>query len=233
MNLSPADPVSLDRLQQLLGYQFTDPALLRQALTHRSAASVNNERLEFLGDAILGFRIAERLYQGHDDADEGSLSRMRAQLVKKETLAQVGKELNLGDWLQLGPGELRTGGHRRASTLADAVEAIIAAAYLDGGIAPANALIDRLLDSRLGMVSPQRQGKDAKTRLQEWLQARRYALPEYEVIEVTGEAHAQCFRVACLLPDLQLRGEGRGSSRRKAEQQAAEQLLSQLGESAA
>jgi ribonuclease-3 len=225
--------VLLDRLQQLLGYQFSEPDLLRQALTHRSAAPLNNERLEFLGDAILGFCVAERLYHQHEDADEGSLSRMRAHLVKRETLAKVGRELNLGDWLQLGPGELRTGGHSRASTLADAVEALIAAVYLDAGMAPAARLIDKLLESRLAAVSPRTQGKDAKTRLQEWLQARRYSLPEYEVIEVTGEAHAQSFRVAGLLPDLQLRGEGQGSSRRKAEQQAAQELLVQLGESAA
>jgi ribonuclease-3 len=233
MKPSAAEPVSLDRLQQLLGHQFSEPALLQQALTHRSAAALNNERLEFLGDAILGFRVAERLYQRHRDADEGSLSRMRAHLVKRETLAQIGRELNLGDWLQLGPGELRTGGHSRSSTLADAVEAIIAAVYLDGGMAPVNELIDRLLDSRLATVSPQRQGKDAKTLLQEWLQARRYALPEYQVIDVSGEAHAQSFRVSCELPDLQLHSEGQGGSRRKAEQDAAQDMLRQLGEGAA
>lgn len=233
MKPSAAESVSLDRLQQLLGHQFSEPALLQQALTHRSAAALNNERLEFLGDAILGFRVAERLYQRHRDADEGSLSRMRAHLVKRETLAQIGRELNLGDWLQLGPGELRTGGHSRSSTLADAVEAIIAAVYLDGGMAPAGELIDRLLDSRLATVSPQRQGKDAKTLLQEWLQARRYTLPEYQVIDVTGEAHDQSFRVSCELPDLRLRSEGQGGSRRKAEQQAAQDMLRQLGEGAA
>ena len=229
---SPADIPALDRLQQQLGYRFDDPGLLQQALTHRSAGARNNERLEFLGDAILGFRVAELLYQQHDGADEGSLSRMRAHLVKCETLAKVARELKLGDWLQLGPGELRTGGHSRTSTLADAVEAIIAAVYLDGGIAEAGALIDRVLASRLAEASPERHGKDPKTRLQEWLQGRQYALPVYAVLQVSGEAHDQSFRVACELPDLQLRSEGEGVSRRKAEQQAADGMLVQLGESA-
>jgi len=229
---SVAETTPLDRLQQQLGYRFSNPDLLQQALTHRSAGALNNERLEFLGDAILGFRVAERLYQDHDDADEGSLSRMRAHLVKRETLAKVARELKLGDWLQLGPGELRTGGHSRTSTLADAVEAIIAAVYFDGGMAAASSLIDRLLASRLAVASPERQGKDPKTRLQEWLQGRQYALPVYAVLQVSGEAHDQSFRVACELPELQLHSEGAGSSRRKAEQQAAESMLVQLGESA-
>jgi ribonuclease-3 len=225
--------VTLERLQKRLGYQFQDLQLLQRALTHRSACADNNERLEFLGDAILGFHIAEILYHQHPSADEGSLSRMRAHLVKKDTLALVGRELELGDWLRLGPGELRTGGHSRSSTLADAVEAIIAAVYLDGGIAPAVALIDRILKSRVAAASPERQGKDAKTRLQEWLQARHYALPEYQVLETTGEAHDQTFRVACSLPELNLSCEGEGGSRRKAEQQAASIMLEQLKDAAA
>jgi ribonuclease-3 len=229
---SLAEIPALDPLQQQLGYRFTNPDLLQQALTHRSAGALNNERLEFLGDAILGFLIAERLYHDHVDADEGSLSRMRAHLVKRETLAKVARELKLGDWLQLGPGELRTGGHSRTSTLADAIEAIIAAVYFDGGMAAASSLIDRLLASRLAIASPERQGKDPKTRLQEWLQGRQYALPVYEVLQVSGEAHDQSFRVVCELPDLQLRSEGDGGSRRKAEQQAAADMLVQLGESA-
>jgi ribonuclease-3 len=230
MILSPTEPESLARLEQQLGYHFKDSALLQQALTHRSVGALNNERLEFLGDAILGFRVAERLYQQHSDADEGSLSRMRAHLVKRETLAKIGRELNLGDWLLLGPGELRTGGHMRTSTLADAVEAVIGAVYLDGGIACAEDLIDRLLASRIAAATPERHGKDPKTRLQEWLQARRYALPEYSVQTVTGEAHEQRFSIRCTLPDLRLQSSGEGSSRRKAEQQAAEAMLAQLGE---
>lgn len=224
--------MSLERLQKHLGYQFQDIRLLQRALTHRSASAENNERLEFLGDALLGFHIAETLYHQHADADEGSLSRMRAHLVRRDTLAKVGRELELGQWLQLGPGELRTGGHSRSSTLADAVEAVIAAVYLDGGIQPALALIDRMLASRVAKASPERQGKDPKTRLQEWLQGRRYALPLYEVLEITGEAHDQSFRVACILSDLELRCEGEGNSRRKAEQQAAANMLERLGETA-
>lgn len=223
--------VALERLQKRLGYRFQDAQLLQRALTHRSVGADNNERLEFLGDAILGFRIAEILFHQHENADEGSMSRMRAHLVKRDTLAKVGRELMLGEWLRLGPGELRTGGHSRSSTLADAVEAIIAAVYLDGGLEPANDLIDRLLASRISVASPERQGKDAKTRLQEWLQARRYALPDYEVLSISGEAHDQSFTVACHLPDLQLSCEGEGSSRRKAEQEAASNMLAQLGES--
>lgn len=227
---SNADSPALARLQQQLDYRFNNPDLLQQALTHRSAGARNNERLEFLGDAFLGMRVAERLYQQHPEADEGSLSRMRAHLVKRETLAKVGRELSLGDWLQLGPGELRTGGHSRTSTLADAVEAIIAAVYLDGGVGAAEDLVDRLLASRLAGASPARHGKDPKTRLQEWLQGRRYALPSYTVLAVSGDAHDQSFQVACELPDLELRSEGVGGSRRKAEQQAANHMLEQLGE---
>ena len=227
---SPADAASLVRLEQQLGYRFADSALLLQALTHRSAGALNNERLEFLGDAILGFRVAERLYQQHGDADEGSLSRMRAHLVKRETLAKIARELKLGDWLQLGPGELRTGGHSRTSTLADAVEAIIGAVYLDGGIAAAESLIDHLLASRISDATPERHGKDPKTRLQEWLQARHHTLPEYAVASVRGEAHDQSFSVLCTLPDLNLQSTGEGGSRRKAEQQAAVEMLAQLGE---
>jgi len=230
---SPTDAAALVRLEQHLDYHFADRSLLRQALTHRSAGACNNERLEFLGDAILGFCVAERLYQQHAAADEGSLSRMRAHLVKRDTLAKVGQELALGDWLQLGPGELRTGGHNRSSTQADAVEALIAAVYLDGGMAPAVALIDRLLGSRISAASPERHGKDAKTRLQEWLQARHHTLPEYTVQQVSGEAHHQHFQVACRLPDLELEAKGEGGSRRKAEQQAAAGILAKLGESAA
>lgn len=224
--------MELDRLQKRLGYRFRDAGLLQRALTHRSASSDNNERLEFLGDALLGFHIAESLYHQHADADEGSLSRMRAHLVRRDTLAKVGRELELGQWLQLGPGELRTGGHSRSSTLADAVEAIIAAVYLDGGIEPALALIDLMLARRVAEASPERHGKDPKTRLQEWLQGRRYSLPQYEVLEVSGEAHDQSFKVSCIIADLNLHCEGEGGSRRKAEQQAAANMLEHLGEPA-
>lgn len=229
---STTDGAALTRLADRLGHHFSNPSLLVQALTHRSAGPHNNERLEFLGDAILGFHVAQRLYAQHPEADEGSLSRMRAHLVKRDTLAKVGRELALGEWMQLGPGELRTGGHNRGSTLADGVEALIAAVYLDAGMGAAGTLIDRLLESRIAAATPDRHGKDPKTRLQEWLQGRQYRLPEYEVVSVTGEAHAQTFEVSCRLPDQELHSQGQGSSRRKAEQQAAQAMLEQLGESA-
>lgn len=219
------ETLSLRHLQEKLGYRFARLELLRQALTHRSAATEHNERLEFLGDALLGFEIADSLYRLHANADEGQLSRMRAQLVKRETLAQLGHDLNLGEHLTLGSGELRSGGQSRDSTIADAVEAVIAAIYLDGGYPAARDFVHRLLDSRLRDSDPERQKKDPKTRLQELLQAHRYALPEYEILSITGEAHDQTFTVACSIAELALRTEGVGSSRRKAEQQAARRIL--------
>ena len=223
--------LSQQRLQRQLGHAFRDPTLFRLALTHRSAAPAHNERLEFLGDAILGFEISHILYSRHPEADEGQLSRMRAQLVKRETLAAVARELDLGEYLQLGPGELRSGGQSRASTLADAVEALIAAVYLDAGIAAAQDLIRRLLAERIERIDPQTQRKDAKTRLQEWLQRHQKPLPEYSVVEVCGEPHAQTFTVRCAVAGLDLQAEGTGASRRKAEQAAATRVLATLGES--
>jgi ribonuclease-3 len=219
------DALSMRRLQDRLGYRFADPDLLRQALTHRSAAPLHNERLEFLGDALLGFEVARSLYHRHPNADEGQLSRMRAQLVKRETLAVLGHDLQLGEHMILGSGELRSGGQSRDSTLADAVEAVIAAVFLDGGHAEAADFVHRLLGSRIQATDPDRQKKDPKTRLQEYLQAHRHAVPEYEIVTVTGEAHDQTFKVACVIEDLGLRSEGLGSSRRKAEQQAAKRIL--------
>ena len=219
------DALSLRRLQDKLGYRFTDTGLLLLALTHRSAAVEHNERLEFLGDALLGFEIADSLYRRHVDADEGQLSRMRAQLVKRETLAQLGHDLGLGEHLILGSGELRSGGQSRDSIAADTVEALIAAIFLDGGYAAARDFVHRLMDTRLRGTDPSRQKKDPKTRLQEYLQARRHALPEYEVLSIAGEAHDQIFTVACSIAELGLRAEGVGHSRRKAEQQAAERIL--------
>ncbi len=223
--------LALQRLQRQLGYCFADAAWLQRALTHRSAAPDHNERLEFLGDAVLGFEISDTLYRRHPEADEGQLSRMRAQLVKRETLASVARELGLGEHLRLGPGELRSGGQSRTSTLADALEAVIAAVYLDGGMAAARGLIEHLLAARVNQITPQNQRKDAKTRLQELLQARQQELPTYQVLEVTGEAHAQTFVVRCELPGGGAHAEGVGSTRRKAEQVAASQLLAALGES--
>lgn len=212
------------RLQQRLGYRFVDCGLLERALSHRSLGANNNERLEFLGDAILGFEVADHLYRQVDDADEGQLSRMRAHLVKRETLAGIARELELGDILKLGAGELRSGGQTRDSILADAVEAIIAAVYLDGGIDEARFLVRRLLGERLADPTPETRGKDPKTRLQEYLQSIGKALPRYDVIGTSGDQHEQVFRVTCttaLVGDT----EGEGSSRRRAEQAAAESML--------
>jgi ribonuclease-3 len=218
----------IDRLQRRLGYRFKDGSLLEHALTHRSAGPTHNERLEFLGDAILGFETADALYRLVDTADEGQLSRMRSKLVKRETLAEIARELQLGQILRLGPGELRSGGQNRDSTLADAVEAIIAAVYLDGGIDAARALVRRLLGRRLSHPDEGLQQKDAKTRLQEHLQARHLPLPQYQVERVEGDPHRQRFTVSCAVERLGVRSEGQGGSRRKAEQQAAETLLQSL-----
>lgn len=220
--------MKLDRLQRRLGHQFGDPDLLRRALTHRSAGARNNERLEFLGDAILGFEVAENLYRRHPGASEGELSRARAQLVKRETLARVARRLELGDHLILGPGELRSGGQNRDSILSDAVEAIIAAVFEDAGMEAARALVRRLLEEELAAATPGEQLKDAKTRLQEWLQSRGLALPDYEVVNLEGSAHDQTFTVACRVGELAPETLGQGSSRRKAEQQAAAAMLQRL-----
>lgn len=223
--------MDLERLQRLLDHHFRDEALLRQALTHRSAGSRNNERLEFLGDAILGFEVAENLYRRHPAATEGELSRARAQLVKRETLAAAARRLGLGDYLILGAGELRSGGQNRDSILSDAVEAIIAATYIDSGIEAARRMVRHLLSEEIAASSPQAQLKDAKTRLQELLQARSMQLPEYEVVSLEGDAHDQSFTVRCRVQDLDLESRGRGSSRRKAEQEAASAMLTLIGES--
>lgn len=216
------------RLSRQLGHAFADPQLLDDALTHRSAQARHNERLEFLGDAVLGFLIAEALWRRFPEATEGELSRLRAQLVNREALAQVAQDLQLGQYLRLGAGELRSGGHARESILADAVEAVLAALYLDGGLEVARRAVDTLLGQRLAGLSPQQQGKDAKTRLQEWLQARRLPLPTYEVVDTSGEDHAQTFVVRCAVDALGRETTAAGPSRRKAEQLAAERLFETL-----
>ena len=221
----------MTRLQQRIGYVFEDAELLERALSHRSLGAGNNERLEFLGDALLGFEVADHLFRHEPDADEGQLSRMRAHLVKRETLAAIARELQLGDILRLGPGELRSGGQTRDSILADSVEAIIAAVYLDGGIDEARQLVRRLLGDRLSRPTAETQRKDAKTSLQEYLQAIGKPLPSYEVISITGEPHDQTFRILCktaLAPDT----VGEAGSRRKAEQVAAHAMLRHLQEQA-
>lgn len=218
----------LDQLQQALAYQFKDINLLSQALTHRSKGSTNNERLEFLGDAILGFIAADLLYSQFQQSPEGHLSRFRASLVKKETLAALAREFSLGDYLRLGSGELKSGGFRRDSILADGMEAIFGAMYLDGGLDNVRKLIERCLSSRLDNLSAESDMKDPKTRLQEYLQARRLDLPDYTVTETLGDDHEQEFEVQCKVAGLAQPIKGVGSSRRKAEQAAAKQALESL-----
>jgi ribonuclease-3 len=215
-------------LRTELGYEPRDPALFRAALTHRSASGPNNERLEFLGDAVLNLVVAHHLYAAFPDASEGDLSRLRARVVSGEPLAEVAASLKLGEALQLGSGELKTGGFRRHSILADAFEAVCGAVYLDGGLAVAESVIERLLEPRIAALPAPHELKDAKTRLQEYLQSRGLTLPGYRVERVEGEPHAQTFHVSCEVPALRLSGEGRGSSRRRAEQEAAERILSAL-----
>lgn len=220
---------ALGPLLKNLGDQTpTQPALFEQALTHRSAGQCNNERMEFLGDALLGFVIAEALWERFPDADEGRLTRARANLVKQESLAAQARLLKLGEYLRMGAGEIRTGGHARDSTLSDAFEALLGAYYLDLGFAAAKALILRLFDERLRLIASDAPVKDAKTRLQEAMQAAQRELPEYQVLDVSGKPHERHFVVRCLLPDTAEQAQGSGQSRRRAEQQAAEAMLSLL-----
>jgi ribonuclease-3 len=216
------------RLQRALGYEFSDPDLLGLALTHRSAGRRNNERLEFLGDSIVNHVIAEAIYQLFPDAREGDMSRMRSALVKGETLAEVARELQLGDYLELGAGERKSGGHRRASILADTLEALAGAILLDGGVDRCRQSVLAWFHSRLDQMTLEDADKDPKTRLQEFLQGRRNPLPEYELLGVLGEDHNQQFHVACRLQKPAIVVEGAGSSRRKAEQAAARSALDRL-----
>ncbi len=216
------------RLARALGHLFARADLLQQALTHRSAGALNNERLEFLGDALIGFTVAEALVERFPHADEGTLSRMRAALVKRESLAQLARGLELGDYLRLGAGELRTGGHTRDSILADALEAVLGAIYLDGEFNRARTVVLNLFRDLLAQLNDAHASKDPKTRLQEFLQARRRPIPEYEVLTVGGTQHAQSFTVSCVLPDDGRLSRGEGSSRRRAEQAAAEAMLMQF-----
>lgn len=217
-----------DRLQRALGYRFGDVALLQRALTHRSFGPQHNERLEFLGDALLNFAIGAELYRLRPKAPEGDLSRLRASLVREETLATAARRLPLSDAVRLGSGELKSGGFRRDSILADAVEALIGAVYLDGGVEPAAALCRRLLAPELAQLPDAGSLKDPKTRLQEALQAQSRPLPEYTVLREEGPAHNRHFSVCCRLVDSGERVEADGNSRRNAEQQAAERMLAQL-----
>ncbi|MBN9231571.1 MAG: ribonuclease III [Legionella sp. 40-6] len=220
--------IDLDRLTRKLNYQFENKAFLKQALTHCSMGSENYERFEFLGDSILSFIIAHELFNRFPDQSEGQLSRLRSFLVRGDMLAELALELGLGDYLYLGPGELKSGGFRRSSILSDALEAVFAAVFLDGGIDAAKAVILSLYQSRLNDPNLNDCLKDAKTRLQEYLQATKIALPEYLLVHSEGDEHEQMFYVKCIVSSLKLETLGEGSSRRKAEQMAARSMLSQL-----
>ncbi len=215
----------LARFESAIGHVFKERALLSQALTHRSMGRHNNERLEFLGDSILNHLVAEKLYAAFPRAREGTLSRMRAEMVKGETLAEVAREMNLGDYLALGPGELKSGGHRRDSILADAFEALTGAILLDGGLEACRRFVLHALAGRLQTLRDVEPDKDPKTRLQEYLQSRGLPLPEYQLLEVSGDDHDQEFRVSCRLVKPKSAAEGCGRSIRRAEQAAAKTAL--------
>ena len=224
--------MSLDSLTNKgLGYQFKTPALLSQALTHRSFSGINNERLEFLGDSVLNFIIAHQLYLRFPKLPEGDLSRLRAQLVKESSLAEIAFALNLGDALKLGEGELKSAGWRRPSILADALEAIVGAVYSDGGFAHTEAVVLKLYAEKLANIDPKMIDKDAKSQLQEYLQGKKIELPDYNVLTIEGEAHAQTFKMECVIKKLNISSLGEGSSRRIAEQQAALLALQKIEES--
>lgn len=215
-----------DRLQ----HRFVSPELLAQALTHRSAGAPHNERLEFLGDGVVNLMVAEALYQRWPKADEGALTRARAELVREAALATIARELQLGERLTLGPGEMKSGGHRRDSILADALEAVVAAIYLDAGFEVCRAVVLPWFEASLAALPVGKPEKDAKTRLQEWLQARQKPLPAYDLVGESGEEHAKLFQVRCSTLEPPLSAEGEGSSRRNAEQAAAAAMMELLSQ---
>ncbi len=218
---------STDKLENALGYSFHDRLLLQQALTHRSVGNHNNERLEFLGDALLGGIMADELFRRFPDAREGRLSRLRATLVRRESLADIARSLQIGQFMRLGPGERKSGGHRRDSIMSDALEALFGAIFLDAGYEPCRKIILRLFAGKLDSLTETVVLKDPKTRLQEFLQSHHRPLPQYAVLKIEGEPHAQRFRVECSVPDNPAT-HGEAGSRRQAEQQAAELMLLQL-----
>ncbi len=217
-----------EALSKRLNYSFINSGLLHQALTHRSHSAQNNERLEFLGDGALNFTIAHQLYQRFPKLSEGDLSRLRAQLVKEATLSELAFSLNIGDVIKLGEGELKSAGWRRPSILADALEALIGAIYLDGGFAAAEAVVLKLFTEKLETIDPKVIDKDPKSLLQEYLQSKKLAVPEYTVTLTEGEAHMQQFTVECAIQKLNIKTTGTGASRRIAEQQAAKLALTAL-----
>ncbi len=222
------ESIKYQRLQQRLGYVFQDQALLRLALTHRSSGAHNNERLEFLGDSILNFLIGEALFQQFAEAREGQLSRLRSMMVKGKTLAEIGREFNIGECLILGEGEMKSGGHTRESILADTVEAIIGAMYTEAGLDECRTRVLSWFALRLQSLSLVEVDKDAKTRLQEYMQAQQQPLPEYILVEASGEAHAQRFTIECRVALQKKSARAQASSRREAEKQAAAEVLRAL-----
>ena len=206
-----------------IGYRFNDPELLRRAITHRSFSASHNERLEFLGDSVVNCVVALELHEKFPGLNEGELSRLRANIVNQPSLAAAALQFAFGEQLRLGEGELKSGGSRRPSILADSVEAVVGAVFLDGGFEAAHKVVRTLLANALDTINPETSGKDPKTLLQEHLQARKLALPQYAVVGTRGEAHEQQFQVECIIPELGIRSLGEGASRRSAEQEAARQ----------
>jgi ribonuclease III len=223
-----APDVDRERLEERIGYRFSRPDLLARALTHRSHSAAHNERLEFLGDSVLNCVVAAELFERFGALPEGDLSRLRAHLVRQQALHEIAQSLDLGGHLQLGEGELKSGGSARPSILADAFEALVGAVFLDGGFPAAHEALRRLYEPLLAGLDPEALGKDPKTLLQELLQARRIALPQYSVLATRGAAHSQDFEVECVIPQLSVRTTGRGSSRRTAEQEAAMRAFEQI-----
>ena len=219
---------ALAALQKRLGYRFTQQPLLVRALTHRSLGADHNERLEFLGDAVLTLAVSSMLYERFSGSDEGDLTRVRAHLVREDSLHRVALQLGLPEVLRMSDGEARGGGAQRPSILADAVEALLGGVYLDGGFAPATELVRTLFGDIIQATEAESWTKDAKTELQEWLQARRFAVPAYRIVATRGQAHAQTFEVECAVAALDLSERGEGKSRRTAEQEAARRLLESL-----
>ena len=222
--------MDIERLERAVGYRFNSAALAREALTHRSRGAPHNERLEFLGDSVLNCIVSIELHARYQKLREGELSRLRATLVRQESLAKVAQDLGLGDWLLLGEGELKSGGFSRPSILADALEALIGAVYVDGGFDAARAMVVGLFAGQLAQLDPDDVGKDPKTQLQELLQSRKIELPQYSVIGTEGAAHRQNFEVECAIPGLSIRTTGAGSSRRSAEQDAARHAYEKIRE---
>ena len=222
--------MALSTLQSAIGYTFNSAALIQQAVTHRSFSGNNNERLEFLGDSVLNFIVAHQLYLSFPKLPEGDLSRLRAQLVKESSLCEIALTLSLKDHLKLGEGELKSAGWRRPSILADALEAIVGAVYLDGGFTAAETVVLKLFAQKLSTIDPKAIDKDAKSQLQEYLQSKKIELPDYVVVSIEGEAHAQSFKVECVINKLNITTLGEGTSRRNAEQQAAQLAMEKIAQ---